>query len=59
MEGFLGAHSVIETVDTPNQELHKKPNGAHDSACCWTGKLHVCLFSVSVFLLFRLKYICL
>lgn len=49
---------MTETVDTPNQELHRKPNGAHDSACCWTGKLHVCLFSVSVlFLRFCLKYI--
>lgn len=51
MERLPGAHSVTETVNTPQAGVHKKPNGAHDSACCWTGKLRVCLFSVSVLFL--------
>lgn len=38
---LLGAHSVTDTVDGPKEELPRKPNGAHDCACCWTSKLRV------------------
>lgn len=41
---FLNRYSELTvgwTLWPARTRLHRKPNGAHNCACCWTNKLHV------------------